>query len=163
MLLNCGVGEDSWRVPWIAWRSNQSILKDISPGCSLEGLMLKLKLHYFGHLMRRADSFERPWCLERLKAGEEGDNRGWDGWMAPLPQWTWVWVNSGSWWWRWSPGELHAVHGVAKSWTWLSDWTELNWTELSKAGAGLFQWECKYKTDTYINISKCLAYTPPLI
>ena len=56
MLLNCGVGEDSLRVPWTARRSNQSILKEISPGCSLEGLMLKLKLQYFGHFMRRADS-----------------------------------------------------------------------------------------------------------
>ena len=154
MLLNCGVGEDSWRVPWTAWRSKQSILKDISPDCSLEGLML------FGHLMQRADSFERPWCLERLKAGEEGDNRGWDGWMASPTQWTWVWLNSGSWWWRWRPGVLHAVHGVCKELD-MTEW--LNWTELSKTGAGLFQWKWKYKTDTYINISKCLAYMPPLI
>ena len=58
MLLNCGVGEDSWRVPWTARRSNQSILKEISTGCSLERLTLKLKLQYFGHLMQRADSFE---------------------------------------------------------------------------------------------------------
>ena len=64
------------RVPWTARRSNQSILKEISPGCSLEGLMLKLKLQYFGHLMRRADSFERPRFWERLRSGGEGDNRG---------------------------------------------------------------------------------------
>ena len=70
------------RVPWAARRSNQSTLKEISPGCSLEGLVLKLKLHYFGHLMRRADSFEVIWCWERLRAGGEGDDRGWDGWMA---------------------------------------------------------------------------------
>ena len=62
MLLNWGVGEDSW-VPWTARRSNQSILKEISPGCSLEGLMLKLKLQYFGHLMQRADSFEKTLTL----------------------------------------------------------------------------------------------------
>ena len=61
------------RVPWTAWRSNQSILKEISPGCTLEGQMLKLKLQYFGHLMWRADSFERPWCWERLREGGEGD------------------------------------------------------------------------------------------
>ena len=66
------------RVPWTARRSNQSILKEISPGCSLEGLMLKLKLQYFSHLMQRADSFGRPWCWERLRAGGEGDDRGWD-------------------------------------------------------------------------------------
>ena len=64
------------RVPWIARRSNQSILKEISSGCSLEGLMLKLKLQYFGHLMQRADSFEKTLMLERLRAGGEGDDRG---------------------------------------------------------------------------------------
>ena len=66
MLLNCGVGEDS-RVPWTARRSNQSILKEISPGISLEGLMLKLKLQYFGHLMRRADSFEKTLMLGKIE------------------------------------------------------------------------------------------------
>ena len=70
------------RVPWTARRSNQSILKAISPGCSLEGRMLKLKLQYFGHLMRRADSVARLWCWEGLGAGGEGDDRGWVGWMA---------------------------------------------------------------------------------
>ena len=79
-----------WRnlfnVPWTS-RSNQSILKKISPECSLEGLMLKLKLQYFGHLMRRTDSLEKTLMLGRLKAGEEGDNRGWDGWMASPTQW----------------------------------------------------------------------------
>ena len=64
------------RVPWTARRSNQSILKEISPGCSLEGLMLKLKLQYFGHLMRRADSFEKTLMLQRLKAGGGGVDRG---------------------------------------------------------------------------------------
>jgi len=92
------------RVPWAARRSNQSILKEISPDCSLEGLMLKLKLQYFGHLMWRADLFERPWCWKRLKVGGEEDDRGWDGWMASPIQWTWVWVNSGSWWWTGRPG-----------------------------------------------------------
>ena len=74
------------RVPWTARRSNQCILK-ISPGCSLEGLMLKLKLQYSGHLMRRADSLERPLCWEGLEAGGEGDDRGRDGWMASPTQW----------------------------------------------------------------------------
>ena len=124
MLLNYGVGEDSW-VPWTARRPNQSILKEMSPGCSLEGLMLKLKLQYFGHLMRRVDSLEKPWYWEGLGAGGEGDDRGWDGWMASRTRWTWIWVDSGSWWWTGRPGMLR-VHGVAKSQTWLSDWTELN-------------------------------------
>jgi len=86
-----------WRrlltVPWTARRSNQSILKEISPEYSLERLMLKLQ--YFGHLMGRTDSFERPWCWERLKAGGEGDDRRWDGWMASPTWWTWVWASSG--------------------------------------------------------------------
>ena len=94
------------RVPWTARRSNQSILKEISPEYSLEGLMLKLKLQYFGHLMERTDLFKRPWCWERLKAGGEGDDRGWDGWMASSTQWTWVWVNSRSWWWTGRPSVL---------------------------------------------------------
>ena len=113
------------RVPWAARRSNQSILKEISPGCSFVGLILKLKLQYSGYLMRRADSFEKTLMLERLRAGGEGDNRGWDGWMASLTQWTWVWVDSGSWWWTGRPGVLPSIGAV-------SNMTErLNWTELS--------------------------------
>ena len=75
------------RVPWTARRSNQSILKEINPGCSLEGLMLRLKIQYFGHWMQRTDSLERPWCWERLRAEGQGGNRGWDGWMASPTQW----------------------------------------------------------------------------
>ena len=75
MLLNCGIGEDL-RVPWTTSRSNQSILKEISPEYSLEGLILTLKLQYFGYLMGRADSFEKTLMLERLRAGGEGDDRG---------------------------------------------------------------------------------------
>ena len=73
------------RVPWAARRSNPSVLKEIIPGCSLEGLMLKLKLQYSGHLMQRADSWKRPQCWERLRAGGEGNNRGKTvGWYHPL-------------------------------------------------------------------------------
>ena len=86
------------RVPWTASRSNQSILKEISPGCSLEVLMLKLKLQHFGHLMWRVDSLENTLML----GGTGGRRRrAWqrrDGWMASPTRWTWVWVNSGSWW-----------------------------------------------------------------
>ena len=72
MLLNCGAGEDSSESPWTARRSNQSILKEISPGCSLEGLKLKLKLQYFGHLMRRADSLEQTLMLGKTEGGKGG-------------------------------------------------------------------------------------------
>ena len=87
-----------WRrlltVPWKARRSNQSILNEIGPEYSLEGLILKLKLQYFGHLMQRASSLEKTLMLDRLRAGGEGGDRGWDGWMESLTQWTWVWANS---------------------------------------------------------------------
>ena len=121
------------RVPWTAGRSNQSILKEISTGHSLEGLMLKLKLQYFGQLMQSVDSLEktlekkkkkRPWCWEGLGAGGEGDDRGWDGWMASSTRWTWVWVNSGNWWWTGRPGVLWFM-GRKESDT--TEW--LNWTE----------------------------------
>ena len=111
------------RVPWTARKSNQSILKEISPGCSLEGLMLKLKSQYFGHLMHRVDSLEKT-DAGRDWGGGEGDDRGWDGWMASPTRWTWVWVNSGSWWWTGRPGMLWfmGLQRVRHYWA-----TELNW------------------------------------
>ena len=114
------------RVPWTARRSNQSILKEISSWISLEGMMLKLKLQYFGHLMRRADSLEKTLMLGGIRAGGEGDNRGWDGWMASLTWWTRVWVNSGSWWWTGRPGVLQFMGSQRVRYDWV---TELNWTE----------------------------------
>ena len=111
------------RVPWTGRRSNQSILKEIRPEYSLEGLMLKLKLQYFGHLMWRTDSLKRPWFWEKLKAGGEGGKKGWDGWMSSPTQWVWVWINSGSWWWTGRLGVLQFV-GL-QSQTQLSDRTEL--------------------------------------
>ena len=94
------------KVSWTARRSSQSILKEINPEYSLQGLMLKLKFQYFGHLMQRADSLERPWCWERLRAGGEGDDRGWDGWMASQTQRTWIWANSKRQWRTGNPGML---------------------------------------------------------
>ena len=110
------------RVPWTARIPNQSILKEISPEYSLEGLMLKLKLQNFGHWCEKLTLWQRPWCWERLKVGGEGNDRGWNGWMASPTQWTWVWVNSRSWWWTGRPGVL-AVLGVTKSQTQMNDWT----------------------------------------
>ena len=107
-------------------RSNQSMLKEISPGCSLEGLTLKLKLQYFGHLMEELTHWKRPWCWDRLKAGEEGDDRGWDGWMAS-PTWcTWLWISSRSWWWTGKPGMLQSIGSQRAGHNWV---TELNWTQ----------------------------------
>ena len=111
------------RVLWIARRSNQSILK-ISPGCSVEGLMLKLKLQYFGRLMRRTDSLEKTLMLGKIKGGRKGDDRGWDGWMASPIRWTWVWVSSSSWWWTEKPGVLQSIGSQSVRHDWA---TELNW------------------------------------
>ena len=121
-------GCESWTIlrdPWTARRSNQSILKEMSPECSLERLMLKLKFQYFGYLIWRADTFEKtPFC-KGLKAGE-GDDRRRDGWMASVTQWTWVWVDSGSWGWTGRPGMLQSMRlqRVGHDWA-----TEMNWTE----------------------------------
>ena len=109
-------------------RSKQSILKEISPQCSLEGLMLKLKLQYCGHLMWRVDSLEKTLMLR----GMGGRRRRWRQWMrsvdASPTRWTWVWVNSRSWWWT-KEAWRAAIHGVANSRTRLSNWTELKSTE----------------------------------
>ena len=116
------------RVPWTARRSNQSILKEISPRCSLEGLMLKLKLQYLATWCEELTHQKRPWCWQRLKMAGEGDNRGWDGWMALPTQWTWDWVNFQSWW-QTGSRKVHAAVPGRKE----SDTTErlnwINWTE----------------------------------
>ena len=111
------------RVLWTARKSSQSILKEISLEYSLEGLMLKLKLQYLATWHKELTHLKRPWYWEQLKVGGEGDDRGWDGWMASPIQWTWVWVNSGSWWWTGKPGMLQSM-GLQRV---RHDWvTELN-------------------------------------
>ena len=112
-----------WRVPWTVMRSNHSILKEISPEYSLEGLMLKMKLQYFGHLIQRVDSLEKTLMLGEIGVEGEGDDRGWDGWMASPTRWTWVWVNSGSLWWTGRPGVLRFMRSQRVGHDWA---TELN-------------------------------------
>ena len=122
------------RVPWPARRSNQSIVKEISPEYSMKGLMLKLKLQStLATWCEELTHLKRPWCCERLKVGE-GDDREWDGWMASPTQWTQVWVNSRSWWWTGRPGVLQS-RGLKESDTteWLN-WTELNWRYKNRTG-----------------------------
>ena len=112
------------RVPWTARRTTQSILKEINPECSLEGLMLRVKLQYFGHLMWRVDSLEKTLMLGGIGGRRREDNRGWDGWVASLTQRTWIWMNLGSWWWTGRSGVLTFMGSqrVRHNWT-----TELNW------------------------------------
>ena len=117
------------RVPWTARWSNQSILKEINPEI--------LNIHWkdwcwswnsntFATLWEELTHWKRPWCWETLKAGGEGDNREWDGWMASSTQWTWVWVGSGSWWWIGKPGVLQSMGSRS-----LTPLSELKWTELN--------------------------------
>ena len=151
MLLNCGVGEDSWESLGLqgdptspSWR--RSVL-----GCSLEGLLLMLELQYFGHFMRRVDSLEKTLMLGGIGGRRRRGRQGINGWMASPTQWVQVWVNSGSLWdreaWR------AAIHGITKSRTQLRDWTELNWTTTLQmmelkwrhGGGVVFIWQRPYK------------------
>ena len=125
MLLNCEVGEDL-RVPWIARRSNQSILKEIVLNVYWMDSCWSWNSNTLVTWCEELTHLKRPWCWGKLKAGGEGDNREWDGWMASLTQWTWVCVGSGSWWWTGKPGMLQSM-GL-QSQTLLSDWSELNWS-----------------------------------
>ena len=112
------------RVPWTARRCNQSILKEVGLGCSLEGLMLKLKLQYFDHLMWRADSFKKTLILGKIEGRREGDDRGWDGWMASPTQWTWVWVTPGV-------DDAQGVLAICRSSKKSDTTARLKWTELT--------------------------------
>ena len=118
-----------FRVPWTARRSNQCILKEISPGCSLEGLIWSWNSNTLATSCKELTHWKRLWCWEGLGAGGEGDDRGWDGWMASLTQWTWVWIGSGSWWWTVRPGVLWFMGSqrVGHDWATEVNWTELNW------------------------------------
>ena len=115
------------KVPWTSRRSNESILKEISPEYSLEGLMLKPKLQYFGHLMQRADSFEIFLMLEKIECWRR---RGWQRmrWLDGITiQWTWVWVNSGSGWWTGRPSVLQSMGSQRVGHNWVTELAELNW------------------------------------
>ena len=109
------------RVPWPAKRSNQSILKEISPEYTMEGLMLKLKLQYSGHLLWRTGSLEKTLMMEKIEGRRRRGNRGQDGWKASPTQWTWVWASSRSWWRTWKPGKLQPMGSQRAGHDWVTE------------------------------------------
>ena len=147
-----GFGMWSWRrllrVLWTANGSNQFTLKEISREYSWEEVMLTLTLQYFGHLMQRTNSLEKTLMLGRhlprvdLKAGGEGDDGGWDGWMASPTRWTWVWVNSGSWWWTGKPGMLQSMGSQRVGYNWE--------TNLNDPGIPLLDFYIQMKVNHYL-------------
>ena len=127
MLLNCGVGEDSWESlglqgdpPSPFWR--RSVL-----GVHWKDWCWSWNSNTLATSCEELTHWKRPWCWEGLGAGGEGDNRGWDGWMASPTRWPWVWVNSGSWWWTGRPGVLWFMRSQTVGYNWA---TELNWTDV---------------------------------
>ena len=113
-------------VPWTARRSNQSILKEISPGFHWKDWCWSWNSNTSANSCEELTLWQRLWCWEVLGAGGEGEDRGWDGWMASPTRRIWIWVNSGSWWWTGRPGMLQFLRSQSR--TWLSNWSELNWT-----------------------------------
>ena len=114
------------RVPRTTRRPKQSILKEISPEYSFKDWCCSWSSNIWAIWCEELTHWKRPWCCGWLKAGGEGDNRGWDGWIGSPARWTWVWVNPESWWWAGRPGVLQSMvsQRVAHNWA-----TELNWTE----------------------------------
>ena len=117
------------RIPWTARRSNQYILKEFSPEFSLEGLMLKLKHQYFGHLMQRTDSLEKTLMLGKTEGRRRRGYRGWDDWMASPTPWMWIWASSGSW---WRTGQPCVLKSMGSQRVIYDGVIEPNWTELMK-------------------------------
>ena len=127
MLLNCGVGEDSWDSLGLQGDPISPSWRRSDLGVLWKDLCWSWNPHTLATWCKELTHWEKTSCLQRLLLGGEGDDRGWNGWMASSARWIWVWVSSRSWWWTGKPGELQSM--VSQSRTWLSNWTELNWTE----------------------------------
>ena len=123
MLLKYDVGEDSWESLGLQGDPTSPFWKRSVLGVLWKDWCWSWNSNTLATWCKELTHWKRPWCWKRLREGGEGDDRGWDGWMASLTQWTWVWVNSGSWWWTGRPGVLRSMG--SQSQTWLSDWTEL--------------------------------------
>ena len=127
-LLNCGVREDSWQSFGQQGDSSSPSLRKSVLNIHLKDWCWSWNSNTLATWCKELTHFKIPWFWERLKAGGEGDDRGWDGWMASPTQWRWVWVNSGSWWWTGRPGVLLSMVSLRARHDWV---TELNWNEIS--------------------------------
>ena len=134
------------RVPWTARRSNQSILKEINHSVHWKEWCWSWNSNTLASWCEELTHWKRPWCWKKLKAGGEGDNRGWDVWMASPTQWTWVWVNSGSWWWTGRPGVLQSMgpQGVGRDW--VAELNGLSGQVSSVLGTLIHIMQCSLKT-----------------
>ena len=139
MLLNCGVGEDSWESLGLQGDPTSPSERRSVLDFHWKDWCWSWNSNTLATWCEELTHWKGPWCWERLKAGGEGDNRGWDGWMASPTQWTWVWVDSGSWWWTGRPGVLRFMGSQRVRHYWV---TELNWTEVEKPS-------CKYSIPWY--------------
>ena len=126
MLLKCGVGEDSWESLGLQGDPTSPCLRKSVLVVHWEDWCWSWNSNSLATSCKKLAHWKRPWCWEGLGAVGEGDDRGWDGWMASLTQWTWVWVNSGSWWWTGRPGVLRFMGSQKVGYDWA---TEVNWTE----------------------------------
>ena len=124
MFLNCGVGEDSWEFLGLQGDPTNPSSRSSVLGVHWKDWCWSWNCSTLATWWEELTHWKRPWCWERLRAGGEGEDRGWDGWMASPTQWTWVWVNSGSWWWPVRPGVLQFMGSQRVGHDWL---TELNW------------------------------------
>ena len=153
MLLNCGAGEDSWE--FLGLQGDSTHPKGDQSWVFIERTDAEAETPILWPPDAELTHWKRPCGLERLRAGGEGEDRGWDGWMASLTLWTWVWVNSGSWWWTGRPGVLQ--FGVAKRQTRVNNWTELNWTKVDITNISVKPFS--FPSDSFFNVSilSCLA------
>ena len=135
MLLNCGVGEESWESLGLQGDPTSPSKRKSVLNIRWKDWCWSWNSNTLATWCKELTHLKKPWCWERLRAGGEGDDRGWDGWMASPTQWTWVWVNSGSWWWTGRPGVLQSLglQRVGHDWA-----TELNWAELLSVYYGRF-------------------------
>ena len=131
MLLNCGVGEDCWESLGLQGDPTSPSYKRSVLGVHWKDWCWSCNSNTLATWCEELTHWKRPWSWERLRAGREGDDRGWDGWMASPTQWTWVCVDSGSWWWTGRPGVLRFMGSQRVRHDWV---TELNWTVAYPAG-----------------------------